>query len=279
MTVDRDGTVIVADFRNHAIRPHLARGDGHDDRRRERAGHTRWPRGDRSVQRAERCGRRLAGLHLRCRMLGSPHPQDQPGRGGDHRSGNRPAPRGGMALPGWPCRAGAIRRTPAGLHSPRTAISTSRSRHESGDSHLRAGCPRSSAKVARGTGMARRDDAGFGAIQDIDVDAAGNVFVIDSNWYLPGQYWIQHDTIRKVSTRRLGLDALPERPAVVWRRARVTRGNRGHARRRGLRLEHRAQSDREGCGTQQACARGRNRIRRLSRRPSRGGPAAPARGA
>ena len=45
-----------------------------------------------------------------------------------------------------------------------------------------------------------RDDARFGAIKDIDVDAAGNVYVIDTNSYLPGQYWIQHDTIRKVST-------------------------------------------------------------------------------
>ena len=44
-----------------------------------------------------------------------------------------------------------------------------------------------------------RDDAKFGAIKDIDVDAAGNVYVIDTNSYLPGQYWIQHDTIRKVS--------------------------------------------------------------------------------
>ena len=48
-----------------------------------------------------------------------------------------------------------------------------------------------------------RGDAKFGAIQDIDVDAAGNIFVIDSNVYLPGQYWIQHDTIRKVSASGL----------------------------------------------------------------------------
>ena len=46
----------------------------------------------------------------------------------------------------------------------------------------------------------RRDDAGFGSIKDMDVDAAGNIFVIDSNFYLPGQYWVQHDTVRKVST-------------------------------------------------------------------------------
>ena len=46
----------------------------------------------------------------------------------------------------------------------------------------------------------RRDDAQFGSIKDIDVDAAGNVYVIDSNFYLPGQYLIQHDTVRKVST-------------------------------------------------------------------------------
>ena len=45
-----------------------------------------------------------------------------------------------------------------------------------------------------------RDAAKFGAIKDIDVDAAGNVYVIDSNFYLPGQYLIQHDTVRKVST-------------------------------------------------------------------------------
>ena len=45
-----------------------------------------------------------------------------------------------------------------------------------------------------------RDAARFGAIKDIDVDAAGNIFVIDSNFYLPGQYWIQHDAIRRVST-------------------------------------------------------------------------------
>ncbi len=45
-----------------------------------------------------------------------------------------------------------------------------------------------------------RDDAEFGAIKDIDVDAAGNIFVIDSNFYLPGQYLIQHGAIRKVST-------------------------------------------------------------------------------
>ena len=49
----------------------------------------------------------------------------------------------------------------------------------------------------------RRDDAQFGSIKDIDVDAAGNVYVIDSNFYLPGQYWIQHDAIRKVSASGL----------------------------------------------------------------------------
>ena len=46
----------------------------------------------------------------------------------------------------------------------------------------------------------RRDDAQFGFINDIDVDAAGNVYVIDSNYYLPGQYRIQHNAVRKVST-------------------------------------------------------------------------------
>ena len=49
VTVDRDGSVVVADFRNEAIPPHLARRDRHDHRGGKRVWFTRWPRGDRSV--------------------------------------------------------------------------------------------------------------------------------------------------------------------------------------------------------------------------------------
>ena len=46
-----------------------------------------------------------------------------------------------------------------------------------------------------------KEDAGFGAMQDIDVDADGNVYVIDANDYVPGKDGI-HYAVRKISATR-----------------------------------------------------------------------------
>ena len=103
-----------------------------------------------------------------------------------------------------------------------------------------------------------RESAKFGRLQDIDVDAEGNIYVIDTNAYVPGEARAalhrpedQHE--------RVGLDPLPERPGTGRRLARPSPRDRGHARGRGLRLEHRAQSDRESCRPPQAGAGSRRR--------------------
>ena len=199
MTVDHDGSVIVADFRNHAIRRISPEGtvttiaggngqgtlDGPAETARFNGPSDVAVDWQGSIYVAECWGHRIRKISPEG-VVTTVAGTDQPHEGG------------------WLSRDGRAEQAlfvgPCGI-----AFAPDGDLYIAEQTRIRRLSPSGWVSTFVGEGGqgyrdGPRDDAGFGAIQDIDVDAAGNVFVIDSNWYLPGQYWVQHDTVRKVST-------------------------------------------------------------------------------
>ena len=199
MTVDHDGSVIVADFRNHAIRRILPDGtvttiaggngqgtlDGPAETARFNGPSDVAVDWQGSIYVAECWGHRIRKISPEG-VVTTVAGTDQPHEGG------------------WLSRDGRAEQAlfvgPCGI-----AFATDGDLYIAEQTRILRLSPSGWVSTIVGEGGqgyrdGRRDDAGFGAIKDIDVDAAGNVYVIDSNVYLPGQYWVQHDTVRKVST-------------------------------------------------------------------------------
>ncbi len=198
MTVDHDGSVIVADFRNHAIRRILPDGtvttiaggngqgtlDGPAETARFNGPSDVAVDSQGSIYVAECWAHRIRKITtdgMVTTVAGGDHPEDAPLRPRDGRAAD--------ALFVAPCELALgpvgdlyigeqirIRRL-----SPSGRVST----------------------FAGGAGQGYRDgpreSAKFGRLQDIGVDAEGNIYVIDTNAYVPGKPG-RHSIVRKIST-------------------------------------------------------------------------------
>lgn len=198
MTVDHDGSAIVADFRNHAIRRVLPDGtvttiaggrpagtvDGPVETARFDGPSDVAVDGQGSIYVADCWGHRI-------RKIG-PDGFVSTVAGGDHPEAGR-----------WVSRDG--RGTQARFLSPcAIVLSPDGYLYVAEQTRIRRLSP--SGRVSTFAGQAGqgyrdgpRDFAQFGRIQDIDVDAEGNLYVVDTNDYVPGEEDVQH-AVRKIST-------------------------------------------------------------------------------
>lgn len=197
LAVDLDGSVVVADFRNHAIRRVLPDGTvttiagGNGSGTLDGPAETARFDGPSDVAIDPRGGIYVADCWShRIRRI-TPDGIVTTVAGGDHPEDKWWLRRDGLADE-------ALFLSPCGI-----ALSPDGDLYIVEQTQIRRLSPSGWVSTFAGDGGqvykdGPKEHAGFGAIQDIDVDADGNVYVIDANDYVPGEDGV-HYAIRRIS--------------------------------------------------------------------------------
>ena len=197
LAVDRDGSVVVADFRNHAIRRVLPNGTvttiagGSGSGHRDGPAETARFDGPSDVAIDPEGGiyvadcwshriRRIAPDGMVTTVAGGDHPEDQ-----------------------WWLKRDGPAEEALFLAPCRIALSPDGDLYIVEQTQIRRLSPSGWVSTFAGDGTqiykdGPKEQIGFGAMQDIDVDADGNVYVIDANDYVPGKDGL-HYAVRRIS--------------------------------------------------------------------------------